>query len=431
METQKIINLLNDSSNEESKFATKKWYVIDSQTTKGKYKQGDTIKFEAEAIKSSLHDYSDALILVTGNIVVDADNNTDVAFKKCAAFSTCATKINDIFVDEVNHIYIAMPMYNLIEYSDNYSDTSGSLWQFKRDEVPVNNADLTIDGSKSFKYKAALLGKTANHNDGKSFVKDAKIVVPLKYLSNFWRSLEMPLINCKVYLELNWIEDCILSSAGDSAKFAITDAKLHVPIVTLSTKDSANLTKQLNEGFKRSVYWNSYETKPAKVMEQGKNIYEVLNASLQCVKRLFFLAYFIADGAANDEAGIKDNKRYFLPRGEIKNYNVLIDGRSFYDQPINDLIKQYDEIRKVSTGYGDDYTTECLLDYAYFKDNYKLIAVHLRKQKALDADPRAIQQIVFQGVAGGENNAKIRLYTIPSKSKETMLEFSKGTAKVV
>ena len=89
----------------------------------------------------------------------------------------------------------------------------------------------------------------------------------------------MPLINCKVYLELNWIEDCILSSAGDSAKFAITDAKLHVPIVTLSTKDSANLTKQLNKGFKRSVYWNSHNTKPATVIQKGKNIYELLNAS--------------------------------------------------------------------------------------------------------------------------------------------------------
>ena len=192
--------------------------------------------------------------------------------------STCITKFNDIFVGEANHIYIAIPMYNLIEYSDNYSDTSGSLWQFKRDEVPVNNADLTIDGSKSFKYKEALLGKTAIDNDGKSSVKDAEIVVPLKYLSNFWRSLEMPLINCKVYLELNWIEDCILSSAGDSAKFAITDAKLHVPIVTLSTKDSVNLTKQLSEGFKRSVYWNSYQTKPAKVIEKGKNLYKLLNA---------------------------------------------------------------------------------------------------------------------------------------------------------
>ena len=87
----------------------------------------------------------------------------------------------------------------------------------------------------------------------------------------------MPLINCTVYLELNWIEHCVLSTAGDSAKFAITNTKLHVPIVTLSTKDSANLAKQLNERFKRSVYWNSYETKAAKVIEQGKNIYELLN----------------------------------------------------------------------------------------------------------------------------------------------------------
>ena len=337
-----------------------------------------------------------------------------------------------MFAEEANHNYIAMLMYNLIEYSDNYSDTSRSLWQFKRDEVPANNADLIINNSQSFKYKAALLGKTADAAaNTNSSVKDAKIVVPLKYLSNFWRSLEMPLINCKAYLELNWIEDCILSSAGDSAKFAITDAKLHVPIVTLSTKDSANLAKQLNEGFKRSVYWNSYETKPAKVIEQGKNIYELLSASFQGVKRLFVLAYFIVADAANNEAGIKDNKKYFLPRGEINNYNVLIDGRNFYDQPINDLIKQYDEVRKVSTGYGDDYTTGCLLDYAYFKDNYRLIAVDLSKQKALDADPRAIQQIVFQGVVGGENNTKIRLYTILEKSKETILEFAKGTAKVL
>ena len=110
------------------------------------------------------------------------------------------------------------------------------------------------------------------------------IVVSLKYLSNFWRSLEMPLINCKVYLELNWIEDCILSSAGDSAKFAKADAKLHVPIVTLSTKDSANLTKQLNEGFKRSVYWNSYERKPAKVIEQGKTFANYLMHHFKALK---------------------------------------------------------------------------------------------------------------------------------------------------
>ena len=109
----------------------------------------------------------------------------------------------------------------------------------------------------------------------------------------------------------------------------------------------------------------------------------------------------------------------------------MIDGRNFYDQPINDLIKQYDEIRKVSTGYGDDYTTGCLLDYAYFKDNYRLIAVDLSKQKALDADLRAIQKIVFQGVVEGNDGTKIRLHTILEQSKETMLEFYKGAAKVL
>ena len=142
----------------------------------------------------------------------------------------------------------------------------------------------------------------------------------------------MPLINFKIHLELNWIKDCILSSAGDSAKFKIADAKLHVPIVTLSTKDNANLTKQLSDEFKRSVYWNNYQTIPAKVINQGINIYELLSASFQGVKRLFVLAYAIAANAANaanNEAGIKDNKKFFLPKGKIENYNVLIDGRNF------------------------------------------------------------------------------------------------------
>ena len=102
----------------------------------------------------------------------------------------------------------------------------------------------------------------------------------------------MPLINCKVFLELNWIEDCILSSAGDTAKFTITDTKLHVPIVTLSTKDITNLAKQLNDGFNRSVYWNSYETKPTKEIEQGKNICELLNASFQGVKKIICSCLF-------------------------------------------------------------------------------------------------------------------------------------------
>ena len=132
-----------------------------------------------------------------------------------------------------------------------------------------------------------------------------------------------------------------MSSAGDSAKFYITDAKLHVPIVTLLTKGSVNLTKQLSEGFKRSVFWNNYQTKLVKVIEKGKNLYKLLNLSFQGVRRS------LAAGAVNNEAGIEDNRKYFRSRGEINNYSVLIDGRNFYDQPINDKIKQDDEVRKV------------------------------------------------------------------------------------
>ena len=228
-------------------------------------------------------DYSDACILVTGDITLiigDGDgNNTDLTFKNGAPFSTCKTKINDVFIDKANHTYIAMHMYNLSEYGDNYSDTSGSLWQFRKDEVPDNNANLNVNDSQSFKYKAALAGKTKDYAHPNSFLKNTKIVAPLKYLSNFWRSLEIPLINCKIRLELNWIKDCILSSTENSAKFKITDAKLHVPIVTLSFKDTVNLKKQQSDGFKRSVYWNSYQTIPAKVMNKGTNIYELLSAS--------------------------------------------------------------------------------------------------------------------------------------------------------
>ena len=181
METQKIINLVNNSSNEESKFVTKKWYVIDSQMAKDKYNQDNSIKFETESIKSSLCDYSDIFILVTGYITISTNKDTHIAFKICALFSTCKTEINDVFTDEANHVYIVMPMYNLIEYSDDYSDTSGSLWQSKRDEVPADNANLTVAYSQSFKYKAVLAGKTKYVvNDTNGSVKNTKIVVPLK-----------------------------------------------------------------------------------------------------------------------------------------------------------------------------------------------------------------------------------------------------------
>ena len=168
METQKTVNLLTGSDNENSKFATKKWYVIDSES-KGKYsKDDDPIKFSTKSIESSLYDYSDAYILVTGNITATPNNGAaQVAFKDCAPFKDCRTEINDTFVDYADFINITMPMYNLIEYGDNYSDISGSLWQFKRDEI-VNNAAVTNDNNAlSFKYKASIIGNTQDNGTKK------------------------------------------------------------------------------------------------------------------------------------------------------------------------------------------------------------------------------------------------------------------------
>ena len=164
METQKIANLLTGSDNDNSRFATKKWYIIDSESN-GNYSQNDEIKFLTRSIESSLCNYSRAYILVTEKICVTPnDTATQVVFKNCAPFEKCRTEINETFIDEATHINITMPMYNLIKIIDNlignYSDTSGSLWQFKRDEI-INNADVTNNNNApSFKYKANLIGDT-------------------------------------------------------------------------------------------------------------------------------------------------------------------------------------------------------------------------------------------------------------------------------
>ena len=217
-------------------------------------------------------------------------------------------RINETLIDEADFIDITMPMYNLIEYSDNYSDTSGSLWQFKRDEI-INNADVTNDNNApSFKYKANLIGNTEN-NGTKNGVK---IAIPLKYLSNFWRSLEITLINCKIELSLKWYERCILSSAGTAANFKITDAKLYVPIITLKTKDNTKLLKLLSEGFKRPIYWNEYKVIPNKNYNANEYIRERLDASIQGVNRLFVFAYIGGDG--NNIITENSYQKHFLSR---------------------------------------------------------------------------------------------------------------------
>ena len=204
MEYQKIANLIDDNTlNQPSKFGTRNWIEINDES-RGAYNVNSQIKFKTTMLKSSLCDYSDAYILVKGTISINntaaqgaAGNNTNkkVIFKNCAPFTNYISEINNTQIDNAKDIDIVMPMYNLIEYSDNYAKTTGSLWQYCKD-IPARNANndeiITFDANNltdSFKFKAKITGETGN--DG---TKDVEIIVPPKYLSNFWRTLEMPFV---------------------------------------------------------------------------------------------------------------------------------------------------------------------------------------------------------------------------------------------
>ena len=200
MEYQKKANLLESTSDNPSKFRTRHWVEINDES-RGNYINSD-IRFKTTMLRSNLCDYADSYILVKGTITITGaganagerqqdQRDKGVTFKNCAPFTKCISRINNTHIDNAHDIDIVMPMYNLIEYSDNYSKTSGSLWQYYKD-IPNDN----LTDSESFKSKVKITGKTPD--DGNT--KDVEIIVPLKYLSSFWRTLEMPLINCEVIL---------------------------------------------------------------------------------------------------------------------------------------------------------------------------------------------------------------------------------------
>ena len=202
------------------------------------------------------------------------------------------SEINNTQVDDAKDIDIVMPMYNLIEYSDNYAKTSGSLWQYCKD-IParINNNIVNFTDNNltdSFNFKVKFTGQT--DDDGN---KDVEIMVPLKYLSNFWRTLEMPLITCEINLILTWSSTCVIVStniANQVATFEITNAKRYVPVVTLSTQESAKLLQQLKSGFKRVINCNKYLSKP-ELLAQNPNLNHLVEPSFQGVNRLIVLAF--------------------------------------------------------------------------------------------------------------------------------------------
>ena len=212
-------------------------------------------------------------------------------------------------------------------------------------------------------------------------------------------------------------------TAATTATFTITDGKIYGPIVTLWSEDNVKLSKLLSE---RSIYWNEYKVIPNKIVEitdanGEKCIRELLDSSYQGVN----------NAAGNNQVSIDSHQKYFLPRFKIDNYNIEIDGIIFYDQPINDSIKKYDEIKKISTRKGDALYYWLFIRFCLFwKKIYRFIPVDLTKQKALHADSRAIQQIIFTGkIRAAVANTRVIIYYILEKSKETILECSKGTAE--
>ena len=368
MEYQKIANLLdNKASNQPYKFRAKNWIEINDES-RGIYPINKQIKFKTSILRSSLCDYSDAYVLLKGSISVNntaaagaaANNiNKKVIFKNCTPFTDCIIKTNNTEVDNVKDIDIVMKMYNLTEYSDIYSKTSGSLWKFCTD-IPALNNNGSIDGfistntTDSFKFKRKITRHI--NNDGE--INNVEIMVPLKYLSNFWRTLEMPLIDCRVNLILTWSADCIIISTNfpnQVPTFTITETNLYVSEVTLSTQDNLKLLSQLKSGFKRAISWNKYLSKP-ELLPQNSNLNYLVEPSFQGVNRLFVLVF-------QNDTQRTSSKRYYLPNVEIKDCNIMIDGKDFFDQPINSNYKTYENIRKIATGQGDDYTTGCLLDY--------------------------------------------------------------------
>ena len=243
-------------------------------------------------LRSNLCDYADAYILVKGTITITGAGNDDatkqaderdkgVTFKNCAPFTKCISRINNTEIDNTKDIDIVMRMYSLNEYSNNCSKTSRSLWQYYKDN-PNNN----LANSESFKYKVKFTGKTPDNEN----TKDVEIIVPSKYLSNFQRTLEMPLINCELKFELTWSGDCVITNSTGEEKFAITEAKIYVPVVTLSTQDNAKLLQKLKSGFKRTINWNKYESS-VKTFVQNRYLNYLINPSFQGVNRLFVLSF--------------------------------------------------------------------------------------------------------------------------------------------
>ena len=402
-----------------------------------------------------LCDYADAYILVNGTITVAGNQprgrqNRPLILKNNVPFVSCITRINNELIEDADDLDIVMPMYNLLEYSKNYRKTIGLLYNYYRDELNddanLNNfANNNVVSSNSFQYKNKIIGNmynvdstiipasggarvaNPNYDANNSGKKNVELAIPLKYLGNFWRALNIPLISCEVSLELKWNKTCVITSqqiganldGGNTAvpanaALAINDCKLYIPVVTLSKDDEIKLLTNLKSGFTREIEWNKYRSQmTTEAINNNLNI--LVDPTFTDVNRLLVLAYQNADDR-------QSFSQLCLPKVMVKDYNVIIDKLAFFDLPIKTEEEAYEKIIDISRN--NEYTTGSLLDYDYFKKYYKLIAIDLSKQQVLQENDDLIQQINFIGRLTEAAN----VFTIIEKKEHTILEFSQNFA---
>ena len=339
-----------------------------------------------------------------------------------------------------------MPMYNLLEYSKNYRKTSGSLFNYYKDEPNSEIAggiNFSLQDSASFDYKADTMPEVPDYNvdaanSNHEVELDVEISIPLKYLGNFWRCLDIPLINCEIELFLTWYKDCVLVNkatrdAADAvvevntlskAELSITDCKLYVLVVILKSVDENELLNQLKTGFKRTVGYNKYRSQMSN-QPVDNNLNYFIDPNFNNVNRLFALAY-------ENEDDRRSYSKYYTPTVEIKDYNVLIERKAFFELPVKSMTETYEKISDL--GNNDYYRTGNLLDYEYFKKHCKLIAIDLSKQTELENND-IMQQGNFIGKLEREAVSNVypatTMFFIIEKREKTVTDFSKNSAVIV
>ena len=358
-----------------------------------------------------------------------------MVFKNNAPFINCVSKINGIKIDNAEDLDVVMSMYNLLEYSKNFRKTTDSLWTYYKDKPnsSTDNDNIThsILNAESFDYEANFMENGVTQNNLTK--NDVKVVVRLKHLSNFWRSLNIPLINCEVELILTWFKNCVLIDKStrqanyaaypnvyeidnpENAIFEITDTKLYVPFVILSKEDDIKLLEQLKSGFKRTIKWNKCRSQMT-VQPKNNNLNYLIDPTFMNVNRLFVFSF----PRNNNTDSRYTFSNYYVPKVRINDFNVLIDGKSFFDLLIKNEKEAYEKIID-----NNHYTTGNLLDYAYYKEHYKLIVIDLNKQTKTK-DP---QQINFIGKL--LRNTRATMFFIIEKSEKTTFNFSQNSVTIV